>query len=103
MTAKRSGQRRSGVLAAQIWTCASTISMAAPFLLPCASGEARNVDRLFGNEFEQRRHPLAGLGDAAAGRRHVLLGLGDALAVAAQRPSEIVVLAADIGRAILLG
>src|SRR5260370_28475461 len=65
--------------------------------------KAGNVDRLFGDEFEQGRGAFAGLLDAAADRRDDLLGLGDTLAIAAERPGEIGVIAADVGRPILFG
>src|ERR1700732_4448625 len=64
------------------------------------SPEARDVDSLLRDEFEQCRCSLAGLRDAAADRRHDLLGLGDPLAIAAQRLGEVGVMAADVGRAV---
>src|SRR5215469_14842050 len=65
--------------------------------------EDREVDLLLGDELEQHRHALAGLGDAALDRVDDLARLGDALAVAAERLGHVRVVAADVRRAVLLG
>src|SRR5207248_1264046 len=68
-----------------------------------ASGKAGNVGGFLGDEFEKRRLALAGLGDAALDRLLDLARLSNPLAIAAERLGEIGVIAADVGRAVLLG
>src|SRR6185369_1643749 len=69
---------------------------------PFGSGEHREVFGLLGDELQQRRHALARLGDRAADGGDDVVRLGDPLAVAAQRLGEVGVVAADVGRAVLL-
>src|SRR6266446_9003468 len=65
--------------------------------------EDREVDLFLGDELEQDRGTLAGLGDAALDRGDDLARLGDALPVAAEGLRHVRVVAADVGGAVLLG
>src|SRR5438067_1579921 len=73
------------------------------YALASRSGEAGDVGRFLGDEFEQRRRALLGLLDAALDRVLDLPGLGDPLAIAAERLGEIGVIATDTGRVVFLG
>src|SRR6516164_8492147 len=75
------------------------------FQQPCLpwSAEARDVDRLLGDELEERGGAVAGLLDATADRRHDLLWLSDAFAIAPERLGEVGVMATDVGRSVFLG
>src|SRR5271154_1556853 len=81
----------------------ASLSSAHPTASRDGSGEARDVDWLLGDEFEEGGLAFAGLRDAALDRTDDLARLGHALAVAAERLGEIGVIAADVGRTIFLG
>src|SRR5439155_24263480 len=57
----------------------------------------REVHRLLGDEFEQRRRALARLGDRALDGGHDVVGRGHALAPAAEGLGHVGVVAADVG------